>query len=536
MNPELVHHLRSLTRLVYVVTEEEDRFLTKFHEAMKKHEARIWVFNPALGLQPIGTLVRDWSTRAHAVNEQCATINDALIQIYKDDPKDQEHFYIITDPDRYLTDPHVQRRILNIVHQVHNDVRIVKCILFVGQRRVIPEKLQRYVEVVHDKGLTDEEISQLAEHYCKLLRTAVPPNPTQLFKGLTSYELEQSITQSVVKTKKDPTNARRVDPDFIRDYRRKNLMKTDLINWVDTENFSIDSVGGIGRFKEWAKQAGACWTPEGQKFGLKPPRGVLLVGVYGCGKSLSSKALAKLWGVPLVQLELGKLMSSGVGDSENNLYRALRIIEGVSPCIVWIDEAEKSLSGSQSSGRSDAGTTSRVLGILSTWVQENNSQVSFVMTANSLKTLPAEMVNRMSERFFFDIPNETDRIDILKIHLLKNGQNPENYNLADLAEASKNLVGREIEQAIESAMMKSFVAKKAALDEEILKKDLAKKPRIIRTMADDIKEILDWVGYDEEADDGVRARLASDHRSEHFKMLSGGGGGLAAALSVPRSR
>lgn len=526
MNPELIHHLRSLTRLIYVVTEEEDRFVTKFHDKMKAHESRTWVYNAAFGLVPIANLIRDWNNRAHAESRETGSIHDALIHIYKDDPKEHEHFYLITDPDRWFRDEHAVRRFTNIVHQLRNNIRIVKCLIFVGPRKSIPEKLSRYIEVVNDTGLNDEEINEELEKLKKQLRVNhAPENATQLFRGFTSYEMEQAITQSVVRTKKDKVDPRRIDPAFISEYKRKQLQKTDLISYVDVANFDEKKVGGLQRFKDWATMTKSVWTKEGQDFGLKPPRGVLLMGVYGCGKSLSTKSLAKLWGLPLVQLEIGKLMSSGVGDSEGNLYRALRIIESVSPCIVWIDEAEKSLSGSHSSSRSDAGTTSRVLGILSTWVQETKAPVTLAMTANSLATLPVEMVNRMDERFFFDIPSEEDRVDILKIHISnQKGQDPANFPLVELADAASGLVGREIEQAIGQAMTKSFYAKKEGLDSTILAEELRKKPRIIKTMADEIKAIVEWVGYDPEADDGIRARLASNKRSEQFRAVGGEGG------------
>jgi len=522
MTPELVHQLRALTRAIFFVTDEEDRFIVRFHEHMKKHEARTWVYNAAMGLKPIADMVRDWSSRAHSVASDAASINDAMIKIYQDDPKDTENFYIITDPERWFKDEHVVRRTLNIIHQLHQDLRIVKCLIFVGHRKSVPEKLARYMEVVHDTGLTGEEINQCVQQFCTQLRATPPPDVTNLFKGMTSYEIEASITQSVVRTRKEATNARRVDPTHVVEYKRNQLRKSDLVSFANTDDESFATIGGAQRFKEWARKSKACWTKEGQAFGLTPPRGVLLVGVYGCGKSVCAKAMTREWGLPLVQFELGRLRSSGVGDSENNMYRALKIIEGISPCVMWIDEAEKSLAGTQSSAQSDAGTTSRLLGILSTWSQETKAQVCIAMTANSLKTLPVEMVNRMPERFFFDLPTEEDRIDILKIHAKKSSQDMSSFNLADLADRAKNLVGREIEQAIKAAMIDSFAAKKPALDEAILGNELARRPRIIKTMNDEIKEILDWVGYDAEADDGIRARLASNHRSEHFLMISGG--------------
>ncbi len=525
MHPDLLFHLRALSRIIYFVTDEEDRFLIKLRDTLKKYASRTSVFNAALGLVPIESLIRDWTTRAHAENNACANIHDALIQVYKDDPRDEQNFYIFTDPERWLSDAHVVRRVLNIVHQLHNDIRNIKILIFVGTRRYVPEKLQRYIEVINDTGLQPDEIGELVKTACDHLQTPAPKDAAQVFRGLTSYEVNAAIAQSIVKTKRDPTNPKRIDPGYISDFRRRQLLKTDLVQYVDTKKFSFDVVGGASRFKDWAYKTRLAWTPKGQAFGLRPPKGVLAVGVWGCGKSLSVKAMGHAWGLPVVQLEMGRLRSSGVGESEANVYRAIRIIEAAAPCVVWIDEAEKSLSGGQSSAQSDAGTTSRTIGILSTWLQETEAPVCLAMTANSLKTLPIEFINRMDERFFFDLPSETDRIEILKIHLKKAGQNSDNFNLAELTEKAKNMVGREIEQAIGSAMIESFAQERDALEESILSDELSRKPRIIKTMVDEVKEIVEWVGYDPNCDDGIRARYASNpNRTGGAIKLVGGDG------------
>lgn len=516
MNPDLVTHIRSLTRCIYYVTEEEDRFLYQLRDSLKKYEKNIFVFNAAFGLVPLPQLLMDWTSRAHAINDQCLGIHDALIKIYQDDPRDQQNFYVITDPDRWMRDEHAVRRLLNIIHHLHNDDRTIKLLLFVGPRLVIPTKLQRYIEVVHDRGLDEAEIENLLEEISGKLQIKRPPKGVvKHFKGLTGYEIDAAVAQSIIATKKDRDNPKRVDPKIIGDFKRRQLAKTDLLEYVDIDKFTFKDVGGVQRFKEWAAKARFTWTEEGQKFGLKPPKGVLAVGVWGCGKSLSVKAMGHAWGLPVVQLEMGKLRSSGVGESEANVYRAINLIESVAPCIVWIDEAEKSLAGNQSSAMSDAGTTSRTIGILSTWLQETHAQVCLAMTANSLKTLPVEFVNRMDERFFFDLPYHDERIEILKIHLRKNNQDPAKFQLAELAEAAKDMVGREIEQAILAAMIDSFAEDHKSLDHKILLNQLKTKPRVFKTMQDELKEVLEWVGYDPDVDEGIRARFASDKRSDH---------------------
>jgi AAA+ superfamily predicted ATPase len=506
-------YLKTMSRFIYVVTDDEDRFINMMAESFGVQSKTTWIYNGALGLIPVEQLRRDWSTMAHAENAETFGIHDALIRIYKSDPKKENFTYIITDPDRWLRDEQVQRRLLNIAQQLNNNIGMFKRIVFVGSRKVIPEKLQRYIEVVTDPGMTEGETKGVAERAFDALHIAMPADIGSLLKGLTTHEVEQVIVQSKAETG-------RFDPNFVAKFRRRQIQKTDLLQYIDSGT-TFSDVGGVSRFKEWARKTAAAWTAEGRAFGLKPPKGVLAVGVWGCGKSLSVKALGHEWGLPIIQLEMGKLRSSGVGESEANIYRAIRLIEAASPCLIHIDEAEKSLSGSASSGQSDAGTTSRVIGILSTWIQETKAPICIAMTANSLRTLPIEFTNRMDERFFFDMPSEEERIDILKIHLRKVRQEPDNFDLADLADRSKNMVGREIEQAVGAAMIESFSAGKPNLDNDILASEMSKKPRIFKTMADELKELLDWVGWDEDLNEGIRARLASGSRENSFKLTMG---------------
>lgn len=520
MNPELLFHLRSLSRFIYYVTEEEDRTLKQLAEVLKKHEKRTFVFNAVFGLIPLSQLISDWANHSHAENRECPDIHRAMIRIYTNDPRDEQDFYIITDPERWLGDPHIQRRLMNIAHQLHNDEKTVKVMIFVGHRVAIPTKLQRYFEVVHDRGPNEKEIVEVVDTVSQKLQVRDRPNNlTKLFKGLTTYEIDAAVAQSVVHTKKDKDRPRRIEPKVVGEFKRRQLRKTDLLQYVDVSNCTFDQIGGLDRFKDWVEEVKACWTDEGQKFGLRPPKGVLAVGVWGCGKSISIKAMGAAWRLPVIQLEMGKLRSSGVGETEANVYRALTLIESVAPCVVWVDEAEKSLAGSHSSSHSDAGTTSRTIGILSTWLQETEAPVCLAMTANSLGTLPVEFVNRMDERFFFDLPSEDERIEIIKIHLRQQGQDPAKFQLADLADASKKMVGREIAQAVSAAMRRSFHDGLDSLGQEVLLTEMQRKPRIFKTMVDELKEVLEWVGYDPDVEEGIRAKFASTKRSETFNQF-----------------
>jgi AAA+ superfamily predicted ATPase len=505
MSHEFSFYLNCITRLIYVVTDEEDRFLNQLREGFRAEGQadNVRVYNAAFGLIKLGDLLDDWRKREHKIDKDTLNIHDALTTIYKDDGTKVSKYYVLTDPERWLADVHVQRRILNILHQMHNDLDTAKVLICVGSRRFIPEKLARYTEVVHDTGLTADEILKVAVETCSLLDAPVPDGVEEMFKGLTSFEVQSAVIQGY---KRDGLQ----DRVELARYKFRQLKKTDLVQFIDTGATSLEHVGGAGRLKKWADVMRAAWTPEGLAFGLEPPKGVLLVGVWGTGKSITAKALGATWGLPVIQLEMGKLRTAEVGGTEANVYRAIRIIESMAPCLVWVDEAEKSMAGSHSSSHSDAGTTSRSIGIFSTWLAETKAPVCMAMTANSLKTLPVEFVNRADDRWFFDLPSAEDRVDILKIHMLRRLQDPNRFDLANLADKAKLLVGREIEQAIKAALITSFDARKKGLDEELLALELERKPRIVKTMVAEINETLEWVGFDPEVDDGVRARFAAD--------------------------
>ena len=537
LSPEIQMHLRAMSRLIYVVTQEEDKFIVALRQHLAKSLESTWVFNQAFGLKTITDYIEDWTGQKHEESKGLMDITDVLIKMYKDAPDKVCYHYVLMDPEVIFRNDFLVRRLLNIVHCQANYLKTVKIIILIGPRRTIPERLAPYTEVVHDMGLSGEEIVRTVQEVMYNINAKksgaaasadrpsvpMPSDPETMFKGMPHYGILASMAQSIAQTKKDPDpNKRfRIDPKVISDYRRKILRKTDLVQHVDTGDFSFDQVGGVSRFKQWCLEMRAAWTPEGRKFGLKPPKGVLNVGVWGCGKSISVKAMGAAWGLPILQLEMGKLRHGEVGRSENNVYQVVDILERLSPCLCWIDEAEKSLSGGQSSGQTDSGTMSRMIGILSTWMQETTAPICLAMTANSVNTLPVEFINRTDERFFFDAPNKQERIEILKILLSERGQEPESYNLDRLSDASEKMVGREMYQAISATLVRSFNAGLDQLNEDILHESLVHKPRLIRTMADEIETLKTWVGFDPESQDGIRARYASapTERKGGLKMV-----------------
>ena len=233
------------------------------------------------------------------------------------------------------------------------------------------------------------------------------------------------------------------------------------------ETTSLEDVGGLTNLIEWIQKRGDCFTEEAEKYGIEKPRGLLTLGLPGCGKSLVCKAIAGTWQMPLLRLDFGKLFDSLVGQSEARTRNALRLAEVVSPCILWIDEIEKGLSGVSSSGRTDGGTTSRVLSTFLTWMQEKDKPVFVVATANDHEAIPPEFqrAGRFDEIFFVDLPTEYEGEEIFKTLLRRKNIDPNKkeldtnskvFNFKLLTDDSKNYSGAEIEKAIGEAMLVAF--------------------------------------------------------------------------------
>jgi SpoVK/Ycf46/Vps4 family AAA+-type ATPase len=261
-------------------------------------------------------------------------------------------------------------------------------------------------------------------------------------------------------------------------------------------------VGGLDVLKQWMEKRTQAFGQKARDFGLPAPKGILLLGVQGCGKSLSCKAVASQWRLPLLRLDVGKIFSGIVGSSEENMRRAIRMSESVSPTILWLDELEKGFAGTQSSPFSDGGTTSRVFASFITWLQEKTAPVFVVATANRIEDLPPELLRkgRFDEIFFVDLPDEHERREIFTIHLRRRNRDPAGFDLDQLAAAAEGFSGAEIEQTIVAALFDAFDAGRDITTEDVLRNVRESVP-LSRTMREQIEELRSWAG--------TRARQAS---------------------------
>jgi AAA+ superfamily predicted ATPase len=288
---------------------------------------------------------------------------------------------------------------------------------------------------------------------------------------------------------------RRVDAgllEAVMDAKRQALRTEGLLETV-RRDASFGDVAGLKRLREWIVKRKSALTPEGQRFGLEPPKGILITGVQGCGKSLAARAVAGEWGYELARLEAGALYDKFVGESEKRLHKALELAQKLSPMVLWIDEIEKAFASAGSSGDADAGLSQRLLATLLTWMQDRQSGVFLAATSNNITKLPPEMLRkgRFDEIFFVDLPNAEVRATLFSLHLKKRGRDVPAFDLTQLATASNGFSGAEIEQSIASALYTAF-AQKQQLTTEILLAEIAGTQPLSVTRAEDIQEIRNW--------------------------------------------
>jgi SpoVK/Ycf46/Vps4 family AAA+-type ATPase len=278
----------------------------------------------------------------------------------------------------------------------------------------------------------------------------------------------------------------------VLDAKRQALRKDGLLETVKRDA-SFSDVAGLRKLRDWIGKRKSAMSSEGQKFGLTAPKGVLITGVQGCGKSLSAKAIAGEWGYDLARLDAGALYDKFVGESERKLRRALDQAQQLAPMVLWIDEIEKAFASAGSSGDADAGLSQRLLATLLTWMQDREGGVFLAATSNNISALPPEMLRkgRFDEIFFVDLPNVDVRASLFALHLKKRGRDTKDFALDKLAAASDGFSGAEIEQGIAAGLYTAFGLKQQ-LTTDILLAELAATQPLSVTRAEDVQAIRDW--------------------------------------------
>ena len=306
-------------------------------------------------------------------------------------------------------------------------------------------------------------------------------------QGLTRRQAERIILDTVASDHVfDDT-----DINSVIAGKRRMIQRGGLLEYIQTP-LTLDEIGGMRHLKKWLKIRKDAFTSDAEEFGIQPPRGVLMLGVQGAGKSLCAKAIATAWQQPLLRLDPGSLYASYVGESERNLREALKQTEMMAPVILWIDEIEKAFA-SAASRSADGGLSQRMFGSLLTWLQEHKAPVFVIATANDIEALPPELLRkgRFDEIFFVDLPEKRVRKQIFAIHLKKRRREAKDFDLDQLAEASKGYSGAEIEQAVVAALHEAYAEKTKLHTKQILA-TLSNSPPLSVTMAEKVQALLAW--------------------------------------------
>ena len=320
-------------------------------------------------------------------------------------------------------------------------------------------------------------------------------------RGLTLVEAENAYALSLIKT-------RDFDIPTILGEKKQLIRKSGILEFRDSR-FTFDDVGGLDCLRDWLETRKLAFTSDARAYGLPAPKGVLLIGIPGTGKSMSCDAVASLWEMPLLKLDMGAVFSAHVGESEQNMRRVIQTSEAVAPCVLWIDEIEKGIGGVQSSNQTDGGVTNRVFGTLLTWMQEKQTPVFVICTANNILAIPPEFMRagRFDEIFFLDLPDEGQRKDVTARLLLKNKRDPANFDIDGIAHITENYSPAEIEMGISNGMFVAFSDGGRAVTSIDIISEMKKFQPLYNSRREDIEGMRQWALGDGEG--GGRARKAN---------------------------
>lgn len=407
-----------------------------------------------------------------------------------------EATFILKDFHRHMEDAIVVRKLRDVGQKFSANRRTV---VITGPRVVIPPELSGLVEFfdlpLPDRArlrqILDETLVRIGKNRSvqRKLDAAGLDSLAASLLGLTEEEAERAISQAVVARYA-------VSADCVTDVleaKKALLKRSEMLEFVDTTN-DMASVGGLDNLKSWLGQRRNSWNAEALQFGLDPPKGVIILGVQGCGKSLCARAIAGEWNIPLVKFDTAAIYDKFIGETEKRIQKVFKVAEGLAPCVLWIDELEKIFAGSGAdSASADAGVSSRLLASFLSWMQDRKTPVFVAATCNNVSVLPPELIRkgRFDELFFVDFPGIAERKQIFAIQLEKRKRNPANYDLDRVAAASQGFSGAEIESAVQTALYAAFAGKQELSDEELVTALSSTVPLSI-TRAEEIAELRAW--------------------------------------------
>ncbi len=406
--------------------------------------------------------------------------------------------FILRDFQRFLEDISISRKLRNLARSLKSQP---KNVVIISPQIAIPPELTEVLTVVDFPLPTAKEIETEIQRLITATGQSLPDkllnDLVRSAQGLSLERIRRVLTRAIASHGRlEPE-----DVELILEEKRQSIRQTQILDFYPATE-QISDIGGLDNLKDWLLRRGGAFSERARAYGLPHPRGLLLVGIQGTGKSLTAKAISHHWHLPLLRLDVGRLFGGLVGESESRTRQMINLAEALAPCVLWIDEIDKAFSGAESRG--DSGTTSRVFGTFITWLAEKKSPVFVVATANNIQALPSEMLRkgRFDEIFFVGLPDREEREAIFKVHLGHlRPHNLDNYDFKRLAYETPDFSGAEIEQTLIEAMHIGFSQNRDFTTEDILEAASQIVP-LARTAQEQIQFLQNWAA-------AGKARLAS---------------------------
>ena len=487
-NQEFALLLRACYPLIYIPSQEEERVeksITTVAKELGNRQVYIWDF------------VDGYQDNPNNANLGRRNPLQALEFIEKL-PSGIGGIFILRDFQRFLEDISISRKLRNLSRTLKAQA---KNIVVIDPEINIPSELKEVFTIAEFPLPQAEEIKQEIQRLVAATRQTIQEKfldeLVRSSQGLSLERIRRVLTRAIAQNGKIEAD----DVELILEEKKQSIRQTQILDYYPTQE-QISDIGGLDNLKEWLLRRGGAFSESARAYGLPYPRGLLLVGIQGTGKSLTAKAIAHHWHLPLLRLDVGRLFSGLVGESESRTRQMIQLAEALSPCILWIDEIDKGFAGVD--GRGDSGTTSRVFGTFITWLAEKQSPVFVVATANNIQNLPAEILRkgRFDEIFFVGLPSQEEREAIFNVHLSRlRPHNLAHYDLKRLAYETPEFSGAEIEQTIIEAMHLAFSQNRDFNTDDILIAASQIIP-LARTAKEQIEFLQSWAS-------SGKARLAS---------------------------
>ncbi len=475
-------HIESNYPMLYLVTFEEKHADNLIRQLAQDDNRKIFEWNLARGIVDFKHKQPQLDYR-----DLAATLENWLSDELTN------HFLIIKDAHLAMREnPLVVARLKALAQKIMSDTDANATVILVSSQACIPPELEKFV-TLFDLPLPDENgiekiINQFVSNVGETIASKDLNDLTLAFRGLSEHEITQLLTRCFQQDGQISSK----DAVLVLKEKEQIIKKSGTLEMIVT-NEQFENVGGLSNLKKWLEQKAHVLgnLSEALNFGVEAPKGAMIVGMPGCGKSLTAKATASLFKLPLLRLDVGSLMGKYVGESESNMRRALKLAEAVSPCVLWVDELEKAFVGIGDGGAGSEVVT-RLFGYFLTWMQDKKDAVFVLATANDISALPPELLRkgRFDEIFYVDFPNKSERENIFNIHLQKRNQNA-NIDVKKLAEKTDGFSGADIEAVVKEAIETAFVQNRSALTTEKLLDVVQNTHPLKEVMKHKIKEYED---------------------------------------------